>query len=203
MGHSALLIIFALAVPLLNAQPAGTIVIHDSLAARIQPIETTAMSNPADSAGPAPTVTVRYPPGRLLGTMVVADLAKSAAFCGGAIGGGFISSPFIDTRGEWGGLNVIPYAIAGGTVCDVSAATATIHAMNKEYVNSSPWYAAGGLVLHYLAGAGLMYLLRSDQSAQQVVGYTAYLTAPLSGTAAYILLGKPKRKPTPQPAYRP
>jgi hypothetical protein len=203
MRYSALLIILALAATLLYAQPADTIVIRDSLALGAPPVNSTAVGNLADSAYLASTVAVRYPLGRLLGTMVVADLAQSGAFCAGAIAGGFMSMPFVDTRGEWGGLSVIPYAIVSGAVCDVTAATATIHGMNKKYVNSSPWYATGGLLLHCLAGAGLMYLLRSDQSAQEVVGYTAYLTAPLSGTAAYVLIGKPKREPTPHPPHRP
>jgi hypothetical protein len=191
MRHSALLIIFALAAPLLNAQPAGTIVVNDSLAAATSLVDEAASRN-ADSLCLASTVPLQYPVGRAIGTMAVADLVKTAAFLGGATAGGLLGAPLKQPEDEFISGGTVACMIAGGTLADVGTATAVIHDMNKKYVTSSPWYAAGGLVMHYAAGAGLMYLLRKHDTSQGVVGIIAYLTAPISGTAAYLLLGKSK-----------
>ena len=111
--------------------------------------------------------------------------------------------PFINKNDEWGFLGAVPFFLGGGVVGGLAGGSWAIKANAKKYSESSAWYAFGGMILHYAVGAGLMYLLRSDQNAQAAVGYTVYLTAPISGTAAYLLLGKPKRASASHPAARP
>lgn len=195
-------VILASVITPLSALPANPIVVNDSLAAAVLAADRIA-ARKADSASFAATAPLRYPPGHAATTVAVADLIKPAAFCGAFIVGGLLAMPLVKQDDEWGGLAAIPAAVTIGAAADMTAGTMVIHRMNRKYVTSSPWYATGGLLLHYAAGAGLMYLLREDRQAQELAGYFAYLTAPITATAAYVLLGKPKHGPATAPAKRP
>lgn len=194
MRTLSLVIILIGIMPLSSAQQSDTIVVHDSLAVVVPPVGGPSLRK-TDSICLAATIPVPYPPGRAASTVLVADLIKPTAFCGAFLIGGILAMPFVEQDGEWGGLAAFPAAITIGAAADMTAGTMVIHRMNRKYVNSSPWYAAGGLLLHSVAGAGLMYLLREDRQVQEIVGYTAYLTAPITATAAYVLLGKSKHRP--------
>jgi hypothetical protein len=198
-------IISLLAASRLPAQTADTIVVRDSLAA-VLPLADTASVPVATAADSSPRPRVEQPPypvERLIGTTITADITKAGGGIACGFLGGLLAMPMVDTHGDWGGLNILPYALAGAAVGDLAGGSLVIHGMNKRYVDSSPWNAVCGMALHYAAGAGLISLLRTDQKTRETLGWAVYLTAPVSGTAAYLLLGKPKLKPIQRTVSRP
>jgi hypothetical protein len=139
----------------------------------------------------------RCTPGQFIASVAAADLSKTGLALGGMLIAMGVASKLVDTSGEWGGLALWPYALAGGAVGDLVGGTVAIHMMNRKRVNSHPLYATGGMLLHYAAGAGLISLKRTYKD-QEVLFYLTYFTAPITGTAAYLLFGKarPDRKIT-------
>lgn len=189
-----ILAVCLLAAARLPAQTADTIVIRDCVEAAPQPFDTCVSET---------VIKPQYSSGRIAGTAVVGCLGHAGGALAGAFIGGLAATPFVDKNDEWVFLGAIPFVLGGGVIGGEAGGALVIHGMNKKYVDSSPWNALGGMILHYAAGAGLIYLLRADQRTQEVAGWTVYLTAPISGTAAYFLLGKPKRKAAPRTAHRP
>jgi len=185
----------------LQAQTVDTIAVHDSLV-QAPAVADSGAPRRTDSAQPASPIPVPYPAGRAIGTFALANLTKAGAACLGGLAGAALGTS-MDTLPEGGGDIVWRCALTGGLICDVPTAAVTIDRMNRKYVVSSPWYAAGGLVAHYAVAAVLIHLLRDDRSVQTAVASTAYLTAPISGIAAYFIFGKPKYKPVPRTAARP
>ena len=184
--------LFALLLVLLIVVPAHAqdgIVIHDSL-------EIAVMS--ADSSEQTLGTSPRYPVGRMVGTVVAGNLAQAGGFFAGGYFGGLIAKPFVKaSSGEWGGLELLPYVFGGAVLGDLAGGSLVIHAINQKYVRSSPWHACLGMTVHFMVGFGLLTLI-NDQKSQDAAATTMFLTAPITGTAAYYLFGRPRSRPAPR-----